>query len=132
MSNPVQLLGISNAIVDILAHVDEAFLDKIGAPRGSMTLIDEQRAHDIYGMMGPATEMSGGSVANTVADFGILGGSAAYIGNVTTDQLGEIFVHDMRSLGVDVRLEPASEGSPTARCHVLIDEDGLVVSQDNS
>jgi sugar/nucleoside kinase (ribokinase family) len=124
MSNPVQLLGISNAIVDILAHVDEAFLEKIGAPRGSMTLIDEQRAHEIYGMMGPATEMSGGSVANTIAGFAILGGSAAYIGNVRNDQLGEIFVHDMRSLGVDVRLEPASKGSPTARCHVLIDEDG--------
>lgn len=124
MSNPVQLLGISNAIVDILAHVDEAFLEKIGAPRGSMTLIDEQRAHEIYGMMGPATEMSGGSVANTIAGFAILGGSAAYIGNVRNDQLGEIFVHDMRSLGVDVRLEPAPEGSPTARCHVLIDEDG--------
>lgn len=124
MSNPVQLLGISNAIVDILAHVDEAFLDKIGAPRGSMTLIDEERAHEIYGMMGPATEMSGGSVANTVAGFAILGGSAAYIGNVRSDQLGEIFIHDMQSLGVDVRLEPAFDGSPTARCHVLIDEDG--------
>jgi sugar/nucleoside kinase (ribokinase family) len=124
MSNPVQLLGISNAIVDILAHVDEAFLEKVGAPRGSMTLIDEQRAHEIYGMMGPATEMSGGSVANAIAGFAILGGSAAYIGNVRNDQLGEIFVHDMRSLGVDVRLEPASEGSPTARCHVLIDKDG--------
>ena len=124
MSNHVQLLGISNAIVDILAQVDEAFLEKIGAPRGSMTLIDEQRAHEIYAMMGPATEMSGGSVANTVAGFAILGGSAAYIGNVRNDQLGEIFVHDMRSLGVDVRLAPATKGSPTARCHVLIDEHG--------
>ncbi len=124
MSEETHLLGISNAIVDILAHVDEDFLAKIGAPRGSMTLIDEDRAHEIYDLMGPATEMSGGSVANTIAGFANLGGSAAYIGRVTDDQLGEIFVHDMRSLGVDVRLKPAPDGLPTARCHVLIDRDG--------
>ncbi len=120
----VQLLGISNAIVDILANVDEEFLHKIGAPAGSMTLIDKDRAREIYAMMGPATEMSGGSVANTVAGFANLGGTAAYIGNVRNDQLGEIFVHDMRSLGVDVRLPPADNGSPTARSHVLITPDG--------
>ena len=124
MTDSIKLLGISNAIVDVLAHVDEEFLAKIGAPRGSMTLIDEARAHEIYDMMGPATEMSGGSVANTVAGFANLGGSSAYIGRVKDDQLGEIFRHDMRSLGVDVRLQPAKDGSPTARCHVLIDPDG--------
>lgn len=124
MTESVQLLGISNAIVDVLAHVDEAFLDMIGVPRGSMTLIDEARAHEIYNLMGPATEMSGGSVANTVAGFAILGGSASYIGRVKDDQLGEIFVHDMRSLGVDVRTAPAKDGAPTARSHVLIDPDG--------
>ncbi len=120
----VQLLGISNAIVDVLAHVDEDFLKLIGAPRGSMTLIDEARAHEIYDMMGPATEMSGGSVANTIAGFAILGGSASYIGRVQNDQLGEIFVHDMRSLGVDVRTAPVADGAPTARSHILIDPDG--------
>jgi sugar/nucleoside kinase (ribokinase family) len=124
MNQSTQLLGISNAIVDVLAHVDEAFLGKIGAPRGSMTLIDRDRAKEIYAMMGPATEMSGGSVANTVAGFANLGGRAAYIGRVKADQLGEIFVHDMRSLGVDVRTKPAAGGSPTARCHVLITPDG--------
>ena len=124
MSNSTQLLGISNAIVDVLAHVDEAFLEKIGAPRGSMTLINQERAKEIYAMMGPAMEKSGGSVANTVAGFANLGGRAAYIGRVKADQLGEIFVHDMRSLGVDVRTSPASGGSPTARCHVLITPDG--------
>ena len=124
MTKATDLLGISNAIVDVLAHVDQDFLEKIGAPRGSMILIDEDRAHEIYGMMGPATEMSGGSVANSIAGFANLGGSAAYIGRVKADQLGEIFVHDMRSLGVDIRLQPAAEGSPTARCHVLIDQDG--------
>lgn len=120
----VQLLGISNAIVDVLAHVDDAFLGKIGAPPGSMTLIDEARAKEIYEQMGPATEMSGGSVANTIASFANLGGSAAYIGKVRDDQLGEIFVHDMCSLGVDVRLPAASGGAPTARSHILISADG--------
>ena len=105
MTKATSLLGISNAIVDVLARVDEDFLQKIGAPRGSMTLIDEDRAHEIYGMMGPATEMSGGSVANSIAGFANLGGSAAYIGRVKADQLGEIFVHDMQSLGVDIRIQ---------------------------
>lgn len=120
----VKLLGVSNAIVDILANVDEDFLKKIDAAPGSMTLIDQERAREIYDMMGPATEMSGGSVANTVAGFANLGGSAAYIGNVRDDQLGEIFVHDMQSLGVDVRLPPANTGSPTARSHILITPGG--------
>jgi sugar/nucleoside kinase (ribokinase family) len=124
MNHSVQLLGISNAIVDVLAHVDSEFLARIGAPPGSMTLIDEQRARDIYAMMGPATEMSGGSVANTIAGFANLGGSAAYIGRVKDDQLGNIFNHDMRSLGVDVRLEPGRSGAPTARSHILITPDG--------
>lgn len=124
MTDSTRLLGISNAIVDVLAHINDDFLDKIGAPPGSMTLIDKDRAHEIYDMMGPATEMSGGSVANTVAGFANLGGSAAYIGQVKADQLGEIFVHDMRSLGVDIRLQPAAEGAPTARCHVLISPNG--------
>jgi len=124
MSDSTKLLGISNAIVDVLSPVDDDFLGKIDAPPGSMTLIDEDRAHEIYNLMGPATEMSGGSVANTVAGFANLGGAAAYIGRVNDDQLGEIFVHDMRSLGVDVRLTPAAANSPTARCHVLITADG--------
>ena len=75
MTHSVQLLGISNAIVDVLAHVDHAFLETIGAAPGSMTLIDENQAREIYAAMGPATEMSGGSVANTVAGFANLGGS---------------------------------------------------------
>ena len=124
MTYKVQLLGISNAIVDVLAHVDNAFLDAIGAPLGSMTLIDEDKARDIYSKMGPATEMSGGSVANTIAGFANLGGSTAYIGKVRDDQLGDIFNHDMKSLGVDIRLEPATDGAPTARSHVLISEGG--------
>jgi sugar/nucleoside kinase (ribokinase family) len=124
MTDSVQLLGISNAIVDVLAHVDGDFLQTIGAEPGSMTLIDEDRAHEIYDQMGPATEMSGGSVANTVAGFANLGGSTAYIGKVRDDQLGRIFNHDMKSLGVDIRLQKSTDGAPTARSHVLITKDG--------
>lgn len=124
MTQSVQLLGISNAIVDILSHVEHDFIEKIGAVPGSMTLVDMDRAREIYAMMGPATEMSGGSVANTIAGFANLGGSSAYIGRVKADQLGGIFNHDMRSLGVDVRLEAAQDGAPTARSHILITEDG--------
>lgn len=124
MTHDSQLLGISNAIVDVLAHIDSDFLDTIGAVPGSMTLIDEQRAHEIYDMMGPATEMSGGSVANSIAGFAILGGNSAYIGRVRDDQLGEIFNHDMKSLGVEVRLAKAADGAATARSHVLIEDGG--------
>ena len=124
MTASVQLLGISNAIVDVLAHVDSRFLDSIGSVPGSMTLIDEEQAQEIYAAMGPATEMSGGSVANTVAGFANLGGRAAYIGKVRDDQLGRIFNHDMQSLGVDIRLPRASGGAPTARSLIMITEDG--------
>ncbi|MGB5689903.1 MAG: adenosine kinase [Woeseiaceae bacterium] len=124
MTDSIQLLGISNAIVDVLAHVDSEFLASIGAEPGSMTLIDQNRAHEIYNQMGPAIEMSGGSVANTVAGFANLGGTTAYIGKVRDDQLGQIFNHDMKSLGVDIRLAKAADGAPTARSHVLITRDG--------
>ena len=124
VAHSVQLLGISNAIVDILAHVDDDFLEQIGAVPGSMTLVDMDRAREMYARMGPATEMSGGSVANSIAGFANLGGSSAYIGRVKADQLGGIFNHDMRSLGVDVRLEAAKDGAPTARSLILITEDG--------
>ena len=124
MADNVQLLGISNAIVDVLAHVDQDLIERIGLVPGSMNLVDKRQAHDIYEMMGPATEMSGGSVANSIAGFANLGGRSAYIGKVHDDQLGKIFNHDMRTLGVDIRLTPASEGAPTARSHILITPDG--------
>ena len=124
MNDTTQLLGISNAIVDVLTHIDDDFLAGIGVTRGAMTLVDEDRAREIYSLMGPATEMSGGSVANTIANFANLGGRAAYIGRVRADQLGGIFNHDMRSMGVDVRLEPSRDGAPTARSHVMITPDG--------
>ena len=124
MTELIQVLGISNAIVDVLAHVDEEFLTKIKAPKGSMILVDADRAQEIYGMMGSAKEMSGGSVANTIAGLSSIGGRAAYIGRVADDHLGRVFMQDMQSVGVDVRLEAAKVGAPTARCHILITPDG--------
>ncbi len=124
MDRPAQLLGLSNAIVDILAHVEHDFLGHIGAAPGSMTLIDADRAQEIYSMMGPATEMSGGSVGNSVANFATLGGQAAYIGRVADDQFGAVFNHDMTSLGVDMRLPPETRNAPTACSYVLITPDG--------
>ncbi|MEO0576713.1 MAG: adenosine kinase [Pseudomonadota bacterium] len=120
----VALLGISNAIVDVLCHVEPEFIQELGAPPGSMTLIDQHQAEAIYAKMGPATESAGGSVANSVACFASLGSSAAYIGRVADDQLGTIFDHDMTSLGAQMRLPPETREAPTARCHVLITDDG--------
>ncbi|MEL7313139.1 MAG: adenosine kinase, partial [Pseudomonadota bacterium] len=120
----VALVGISNAIVDVLCHVDPAFVEDLGAPPGSMTLIDRDQAIALYDQMGPSIESAGGSVANTVACFASLGGSAGYIGRVADDQLGQIFDHDMSSIGVDTRLPPETRDAPTARCHVLITPDG--------
>lgn len=124
MNRSTQLLGVSNAIVDILAHVEHEFLDELGAEPGSMTLIDAERAQQVYQMMGPATEMSGGSVGNSVANFARLGGQAAYIGRVAEDQFGAVFEHDMSSLGVDMRLPPETRNAPTALSYVLITPDG--------
>lgn len=124
MAENTQLLGISNAVVDVLAHVDYELLQRIDAPAGSMILIDADRATEVYKLMGPATEMSGGSVGNSVAGFANLGGTAAYIGRVADDQLGAIFNHDMEALGVEMRLPPETRSAPTARSHVFITPDG--------
>jgi sugar/nucleoside kinase (ribokinase family) len=124
MASKVQVLGIGNAIVDVLSHVEEPFLKRLDAAKSSMVLIDQVRAQQIYSMIGPATEMSGGSVANSIAGVANLGGGTAYIGCVADDQLGGIFNHDMKSLGVDIRLPPRTGGAPTACCYVLITPDG--------
>ena len=124
MTSGVNVVGIGNAIVDVLARVDDAFLADVGAEKRSMTLIDEERAIEVYELMGPGIEMSGGSVANTIAGLASLGGRAAFIGRVANDQLGRIFIHDLQSLGVDVRLPPFEGGASTARSHILITPDG--------
>jgi sugar/nucleoside kinase (ribokinase family) len=122
-----QVTGIGNAMVDVLSTVSDAFLDHHGVQKGIMQLIDAERAIALYGATGPSTEISGGSAANTIAGLGMLGGRAAYVGKVKDDQLGRIFAHDIRSLGVvfDTPMVDAHlDGDETGRCIVLVTPDG--------
>ncbi len=117
------VLGIGNAIVDVLTQADDAFLVAERLPKGGMTLIDGARAEALYDEMGPATEVSGGSAANTLAGLASLGGRGAFIGKVRNDQLGGIFRHDIRAAGVAFETPPATDGPPTARCLIIVTPD---------
>ncbi len=117
------VVGIGNAIVDVLAHAEEATLAALGLAKGAMTLIDAREAETLYAQMGPGIECSGGSAANTIAGIASLGGSAAFIGKVRDDQLGQVFRHDIQALGVHFETPPASNGPATARCLVFITPD---------
>jgi sugar/nucleoside kinase (ribokinase family) len=118
------VLGIGNAIVDVMAHVEEDFLVSQSMRKGAMTLIDERRAEGIYDSMGPAVQISGGSAANTIAGVASFGGRAAFIGKVRDDEFGRIFSHDIRAAGVAFDTPPASEGPATARSYILVTPDG--------
>jgi len=117
------VIGVGNAIVDVIAQADEAFLGRNGLDKGVMTLIDADRARTLYDVMGSALEMSGGSAANTLAGLASLGGRGAYIGKVRNDQLGGVFSHDLRAIGVDYRTAAAHSGPPTARCLIFVTPD---------
>ncbi len=117
------VVGVGNAIVDVIAHSTEAFIDEQGLTKGSMLLIDESRAAELYELVEAEVVASGGSAANTVAGVASFGGSAGYIGKVSDDELGEIFGRDMRSLGVDFSIAPSDDGPPTARCVILVTPD---------
>lgn len=119
----LDVVGVGNAIVDVLARSSDTFLLEHQLAKGGMTLIDEARARELYACMGPAQETSGGSAANTMAGVASLGGKPAYIGRVANDQLGEIFSHDMRSSGIHFAVRPASSGPSTARCLILVTPD---------
>jgi len=119
----IDVTGIGNAIVDVLCQADDALLAENGLTKGTMALIDEARAKELYAAMGPAVEVSGGSAANTIAGVASLGGKAAYVGKVRDDQLGDVFSHDLRSLGVTFDTAPSKHGPPTARCLVLVTKD---------
>ena len=119
----IDVLGIGNAIVDVIAHADDAFLSAHGMAKGGMTLIDEAGAETIYAAMPAGIQASGGSAGNTVAGIASLGGRAAYIGKVRDDQLGDVYRHDMAATGVRFDTPAASDGPSTARCLVLVTAD---------
>jgi sugar/nucleoside kinase (ribokinase family) len=118
------VLGIGNAIVDVIARAEDDFLLKQGMNKGAMALIDEARAQAIYDAMGPAVEVSGGSAANTIVGLSSLGGRGAFVGRVKGDDLGRAFSHDIRAAGVAFSTPPASDGPSTGRCYVLVTPDG--------
>src|ERR1700756_5200174 len=118
------VLGVGNAIFDVLVKTDEAFLASHGMTKGSMALINEDRAAAIYRDMGPATEMSGGSAANTIVGIASLGARAAYVGKVKDDQIGRLYTHDIRAAGVAFKTTPATDGPATGCSYILVTPDG--------
>ena len=124
MAAQYDVAAIGNAIVDVLASADDAFLGAEQLAKGSMMLIDEDRAHQLYERMGAGVEASGGSAANTIAGVASLGGRAHFVGKVAQDALGEVFTHDIRAIGARFDT-PALKGGPaTARCLINVTPDG--------
>jgi sugar/nucleoside kinase (ribokinase family) len=119
----LDVVGLGNALVDVLSHEAESFLTEHGLIRGAMDLIDTDRAEMLYAAMGPATEISGGSAANTMVGIASLGGTSAFVGRVRDDTLGKVFAHDIRAAGVDFVAAPATDGLPTGRCLIVVSAD---------
>jgi sugar/nucleoside kinase (ribokinase family) len=123
----LDIVAMGDAIVDVIASCDDAFLTRHNLPKGSMQLLTPAQADDLYAAMGVAREMSGGSAANSMAGVAAMGGSAAFIGQIAEDQLGLIFEHDMHALGVRFDTPPLAKsagGPPTGRCLILVTPDG--------
>jgi sugar/nucleoside kinase (ribokinase family) len=123
MQRPLDVVAIGHAIVDVLASTSDDLPGRFGREKGTMTLVDSDEADRIYAAMGPATEVSGGSAANTAAGVAGLGGAAAFIGKVRDDELGEVFTHDIRAAGVEFATAPAAGGPATGRCLVMVTPD---------
>ncbi len=117
------VVGMGNALVDVLSHEDDDTVNSLGVAKGSMTLVDEQRSAEIYAMTGPAVEISGGSAANTVVGVAAMGGRAEYLGKVRADQLGDVFAHDIRATGVTYDVAQAPDGPATGCCLILVTPD---------
>ncbi|MCD6071139.1 MAG: carbohydrate kinase [Microvirga sp.] len=120
----IDVLTLGNAIVDVLAHTDEAFLLQKKVHKGAMQLIDEARAEELYGDMGPAIIVSGGSGANTAAGAASFGVKAGFIGKVKNDETGKLFAHDLKAIDVHYDVTPAQDGPATARSFILVTPDG--------
>ena len=119
----LDVVGIGNALVDVLSHETDEFVATHGLVKSAMTLIETDRAEELYAAMGPGIEMSGGSAANTIAGVASFGGKSAYMGRVFDDQLGAVFAHDLRSQGVTFHNKPATEGPSTGRCLIVVTPD---------
>ncbi|MFB0611941.1 adenosine kinase [Aurantiacibacter poecillastricola] len=118
------VIAIGNAIVDVMAPASDELVEELGMTKGGMTLVDADQARDLYAAMGPAKEISGGSAANTLAGLSGMGAQCAFVGQVADDQLGNVFAHDIRAVGIDFDV-PAREGEPpTARCLIFVTPDG--------
>ncbi|MBL6932505.1 MAG: adenosine kinase [Rhodospirillales bacterium] len=117
------VVGIGNAIVDVLAHADDQFINENGLVKGTMSLVDEAMAETVYSKMGPGIECSGGSAANTIAALASLGSSGAFVGKVKDDQLGKVFRHDITSLGISFDTAADNDGASTARCMIHVTPD---------
>jgi sugar/nucleoside kinase (ribokinase family) len=117
------VVGIGNALVDVIAHADDGFIARHDLVKGSMTLVDTDRALHLYRALGSAVEMSGGSAANTMCGVASFGGTAAYIGKVSDDELGFVFGHDCRAVGVQFRPGAPAQGVPTGRCIIVVTPD---------
>ena len=123
MEKTYDVVGIGNAIVDVLVQADDDLIDNFELTKGTMALVDEAQADHLYASVGPGLETSGGSAANTLAGVAQLGGRAGFIGRVRNDQLGGIFAHDIRSVGARFDTPAATEGPSTARCLILVTPD---------
>ena len=123
MEKSYDVVGIGNAIVDVLVQADDDLIDNFELTKGTMALVDEAQAERLYASVGPGLETSGGSAANTLAGVAQLGGRAGFIGRVRNDQLGGIFTHDIRSVGARFDTPAATEGPSTARCLILVTPD---------
>ena len=122
-SSSLDIVAIGDAIVDVIATTDDAFIERRGLPKGGMQLLTTEQADELYAAMGPAREISGGSAANSMAGAASLGLEVAFVGQVASDQLGDIFEHDMVSLGVRFVTPPLTPPPPTGRCLILVTPD---------
>jgi sugar/nucleoside kinase (ribokinase family) len=119
----LDVVALGHPLVDVLSHETDDVVARAGVERGAMTMVDAARSDEIYGQLGPAQETSGGSAANTAAGVASFGGRAAFIGRIADDSFGKVFAHDLRSAGVEFDVSPATDGSPTGRCLVIVAAD---------